>query len=80
MYTLLSGDVFVYLCAGLDDGEETASDPNSIQGGYLSFLQLRHLRIRDLQRTVRSAPPVVHVSTEDLLKLDLCCMLYVHPN
>ena len=57
MCTPLSGDVIVGLCAGLDDGEETASDPNSIQGGYLSFLQLRHLRIRDLQRTVRSPTP-----------------------
>ena len=38
--------------AGLDDGNQSSADPASIQGGFLSFLTLRHLRIRDLQRTV----------------------------
>ena len=37
---------------GLDEGVQDSNDPASIQGAYLSFLQLRHLRIRDLQRTV----------------------------
>ncbi len=40
--------------SGLDDGIKDDSDPTSIHGAYLSFLQLRHLRIRDLQRTVSS--------------------------
>ena len=44
---------------GLDDGEQDSNDPASIQGGYLSFLQLRHLRIRDLQRTV-SVSNLIH--------------------
>ncbi|XP_070191909.1 uncharacterized protein [Littorina saxatilis] len=35
---------------GLDDGEQN-SDPVTVQGSFLSFLHLRHLRIRDLQRT-----------------------------
>ncbi|CAH1785032.1 unnamed protein product [Owenia fusiformis] len=39
---------------GLDDGENDSNDPSSIQGAYLSFLMLRHLRIRDLQRTCLS--------------------------
>lgn len=37
---------------GLDEGEQDSSDPASIQGAYLSFLHLRHLRVRDLKRTV----------------------------
>ncbi|XP_015211614.2 uncharacterized protein si:ch73-242m19.1 isoform X3 [Lepisosteus oculatus] len=37
---------------GLDDGqEESGKDPVMIRGAYLSFLYLRHLRIRELQRT-----------------------------
>jgi len=39
---------------GLEDGEQDSTDPTSIQGAYLSFLHLRHLRIRDLQRMVCS--------------------------
>ncbi|XP_070558917.1 uncharacterized protein [Ptychodera flava] len=39
---------------GLDDDDEGHQDPTMIQGGYLSFLNLRHLRIRDLQRTCLS--------------------------
>lgn len=37
---------------GLEDGDQDTTDPTSIQGAYLSFLHLRHLRIRDLQRMV----------------------------
>ncbi|XP_076468617.1 uncharacterized protein LOC143299362 isoform X2 [Babylonia areolata] len=36
---------------GLDDGEQNSGDPVTVQGSLLSFLHLRHLRIRDLQRT-----------------------------
>ncbi|XP_066569838.1 coiled-coil domain containing 162 [Amia ocellicauda] len=37
---------------GLDDGqEENNKDPVMTMGAYLSLLYLRHLRIRDLQRT-----------------------------
>ncbi|MBN3319340.1 CF183 protein, partial [Atractosteus spatula] len=37
---------------GLDDGqEEGGKDPVMTKGAYLSFLYLRHLRIRELQRT-----------------------------
>ncbi|XP_041105837.1 uncharacterized protein si:ch73-242m19.1 [Polyodon spathula] len=36
---------------GLDDGkEENIKDPVMMRGAYLSFLYLRHLRIRELQR------------------------------
>ena len=38
--------------SGLDEGEQDSNDPASIQGAFISFLQLRHLRVRDLQRTV----------------------------
>jgi len=37
---------------GLEDGDQNDTDPAGIQGAYLSFLHLRHLRIRDLQRMV----------------------------
>ena len=39
---------------GLEDEDSPQQDPTMVQGGLLSFLQLRHLRIRDLQRTVNS--------------------------
>ncbi|KAH9494550.1 hypothetical protein Btru_042420 [Bulinus truncatus] len=39
---------------GLDDGEQADSDPVTVQGSFLSYLHLRHLRIRDLQRTCLS--------------------------
>ena len=29
--------------------------PSRLQGAYMSFLLLRHLRLRDLQRSVRNA-------------------------
>ncbi|XP_077975931.1 uncharacterized protein LOC120340906 isoform X2 [Styela clava] len=36
---------------GLDEGEDTASnDPTVLQGAYLSFLHLRHLKMRDVRR------------------------------
>ncbi len=48
----------LYVChicvIGLDEGEQSSSDPASVQGAYLAFLQLRHLRLRDLSRTVSS--------------------------
>ncbi|XP_078341998.1 uncharacterized protein LOC111108050 isoform X2 [Crassostrea virginica] len=39
---------------GLDEGEQENQDPASLQGAFLAFLHLRHLRIRDLQRTALS--------------------------
>ncbi|KAJ8047612.1 hypothetical protein HOLleu_06654 [Holothuria leucospilota] len=39
---------------GLEDEDSPQQDPTMVQGGLLSFLQLRHLRIRDLQRTCLS--------------------------
>lgn len=36
---------------GLDEGEDADENAASAQGGYLSYLYLRHLRLRDLQRT-----------------------------
>ncbi|XP_052781335.1 uncharacterized protein LOC128217918 isoform X2 [Mya arenaria] len=39
---------------GLDEGEQNPSDQSSVQGAYLSFLYLRHLRIKDLQRSCLS--------------------------
>ncbi|CAL1545735.1 unnamed protein product [Lymnaea stagnalis] len=39
---------------GLDDGEQDKSDPVTAQGAYLSYLHLRHLRVRDLQRSCLS--------------------------
>ena len=38
---------------GLDESTDVKDDPSSVQGGYLSFLHLRHLKIRDVQRTVK---------------------------
>lgn len=37
---------------GLDESTDNKDDPSSVQGAYLSFLHLRHLKIRDVQRTV----------------------------
>lgn len=39
---------------GLMDDGDSGQDPATAQGAYLSFLHLRHLRLRDLQRTVLS--------------------------
>ncbi|KAL4226305.1 hypothetical protein ACF0H5_014288 [Mactra antiquata] len=39
---------------GLDEGEQNHNDPATVQGAYLSFLHLRHLRLRDLQRSCLS--------------------------
>ncbi|XP_061178732.1 uncharacterized protein LOC133187394 [Saccostrea echinata] len=39
---------------GLDEGEQENQDPASLQGAFLAFLHLRHLRTRDLQRTALS--------------------------
>lgn len=39
---------------GLDEGEQNQNDPSTVQGAFLSFLYLRHLRIRDLQRSCLS--------------------------
>ncbi|XP_038054173.1 uncharacterized protein LOC119726519 isoform X2 [Patiria miniata] len=39
---------------GLEEDDSSQQDPTVIQGGYLSFLQLRHLKIKDLQRTCLS--------------------------
>ncbi|CAG5117025.1 unnamed protein product, partial [Candidula unifasciata] len=36
---------------GLDDGEKDKADPVMTQGAFLSYLHLRHLRIRDMKRT-----------------------------
>ena len=36
---------------GMDDGKDDA-DAATVQGAYLSFLHLRHLRLRDMHRTV----------------------------
>lgn len=40
---------------GLDD-DDVKTQASRLQGAYMSFLLLRHLRLRDLQRSVRSAP------------------------
>ena len=42
---------------GLDD-EDAKTQASKLQGAYMSFLLLRHLRLRDLQRSVRNAPYV----------------------
>ncbi|KAK6176827.1 hypothetical protein SNE40_015054 [Patella caerulea] len=39
---------------GLDDGDDNDGDTTTAPGAFLSFLHLRHLRIRDLQRTCLS--------------------------
>ncbi|KAF7261912.1 hypothetical protein EG68_00732 [Paragonimus skrjabini miyazakii] len=36
---------------GLDDAANAKDDPSSVQGAYLSFLHLRHLKLRDVMRT-----------------------------
>ena len=38
---------------GLDD-EDAKTQASKLQGAYMSFLLLRHLRLRDLQRSVRN--------------------------
>ena len=43
---------FCFLVLGLDEGEQNHNDAATVQGAYLSFLHLRHLRLRDLQRSV----------------------------
>lgn len=40
---------------GLDD-DDAKTQASKLQGAYMSFLLLRHLRLRDLQRSVRNAP------------------------
>ena len=40
---------------GLDD-EDAKTQASKLQGAYMSFLLLRHLRLRDLQRSVRNGP------------------------
>ena len=40
---------------GLDD-EDAKTQASKLQGAYMSFLLLRHLRLRDLQRSVRHLP------------------------
>lgn len=37
---------------GLDDSNSSDQNLSNVQGSYLSFLMLRHLRIRDLKRVV----------------------------
>jgi hypothetical protein len=37
---------------GLDDSKTNDQNLSNVQGSYLSFLLLRHLRIRDLKRQV----------------------------
>jgi hypothetical protein len=37
---------------GLDDSNTSDQNLTGVQGSYLSFLLLRHLRIRDLKRQV----------------------------
>lgn len=37
---------------GLDDDMSGSNDSLNGQGAYLSFLHLRHLKLRDLMRTV----------------------------
>ena len=37
---------------GLDD-EEAKTQASILQGAYMAYLLLRHLRLRDLQRSVR---------------------------
>ncbi|XP_019634139.1 PREDICTED: uncharacterized protein LOC109477364 [Branchiostoma belcheri] len=39
---------------GLDEGDDTSHEPSVMQGAYLSFLYLRHLRLRDLKRSCLS--------------------------
>lgn len=39
---------------GLDESTDAKNAASSAQGGYLSFLHLRHLKIRDVQRTVNA--------------------------
>ncbi|KAG5450886.1 Coiled-coil domain-containing protein 162 [Clonorchis sinensis] len=36
---------------GLDDATNAKDDPSSVQGAYLSYLHLRHLKLRDVMRT-----------------------------
>ncbi|XP_072026117.1 uncharacterized protein [Amphiura filiformis] len=51
------GDQYNYMSVmtllGLDD-DASQHDPTMVQGGYLSFLYLRHLKLRDLKRTCLS--------------------------
>ena len=42
---------------GLDD-EDAKTQASKLQGAYMSFLLLRHLRLRDLQRSVRNVPHI----------------------
>ena len=44
---------------GLDD-DDAKTQASRLQGAYMSFLLLRHLRLRDLQRSVRNALYTAH--------------------
>ena len=43
------------------DDADSGQDPATAQGAYLSFLHLRHLRLRDLQRTVSQSCKIVQI-------------------
>lgn len=64
---------------GLDDANNDMGDPSSIQGGYLSFLHLRHLKIRDFQRTVISLHSVylLYISRCLFIK-SLLALVYIY--
>lgn len=51
---------------GLEEGGGKDEHTSSIQGGYLSFLYLRHLRIRDLQRTVSTNLQIIEQDLEHM--------------
>ena len=47
---------------GLDD-EDAKTQASKLQGAYMSFLLLRHLRLRDLQRSVRNGPYFINAES-----------------
>ncbi|KAM4771028.1 uncharacterized protein WCC33_002830 [Rhinophrynus dorsalis] len=59
---------------GLDEaGDNNSKDPVMMKGAYLSFLYLRHLRIRELQRVCLGILNYFR-SLQRTLTIDTCCL------
>lgn len=52
---------------GLDD-EDAKTQASKLQGAYMSFLLLRHLRLRDLQRSVRNVTYIISKTQASMLQ------------
>ncbi|CAH2252244.1 Hypothetical predicted protein [Pelobates cultripes] len=58
---------------GLEEADDNRNDPVMMKGAYLSLLYLRHLRIRELQRTCLGFLNYFR-SIQRTLTIDTCCL------